>query len=31
MGFRKVSDFDGGLYAWERAGFSVETGEADAS
>ena len=31
MGFRKVSDFDGGLYAWERAGFTVESGEADAS
>lgn len=21
MGFRKVADFDGGLYAWKRAGF----------
>jgi rhodanese-related sulfurtransferase len=26
MGFRKVSDFDGGIYAWGRAGFHLETG-----
>jgi rhodanese-related sulfurtransferase len=24
LGFRKVSDFDGGLYAWKRAGFATE-------
>lgn len=24
MGFRKVSDFDGGLRAWKRAGFLTE-------
>ena len=29
MGFRKVSDFDGGLYAWERAGFSLSAGPED--
>ena len=26
MGFRKVSDFDGGIHAWKRAGFELETG-----
>lgn len=26
MGFRKVSDFDGGVHAWGRAGFELETG-----
>lgn len=26
MGFRKVSDFDGGVYAWERAGFGLSEG-----
>lgn len=32
MGFRKVSDFDGGVYAWHRAGFEVPTGvEEDAA
>ena len=24
MGFRKVSDFDGGVHAWKRAGFELE-------
>ncbi len=24
MGYRKVSDFDGGVYAWKRAGFLTE-------
>ena len=28
MGFRKVSDFDGGIYAWKRAGFLTEGDEA---
>ena len=28
MGFRKVSDFDGGVYAWGRAGFELATGAA---
>jgi len=23
MGFRKVSDFDGGVHAWKRAGFAL--------
>jgi rhodanese-related sulfurtransferase len=23
LGFRKISDFDGGLYAWRRAGFTT--------
>ncbi len=23
LGFRKISDFDGGLYAWRRAGFKT--------
>ncbi|MFB6263022.1 MAG: rhodanese-like domain-containing protein [Bradymonadaceae bacterium] len=26
MGFRKVSNFDGGVFAWERAGFEFDTG-----
>lgn len=26
MGFRKVSDFDGGVYAWKRAGFELVEG-----
>ncbi|MFB6372379.1 MAG: rhodanese-like domain-containing protein [Bradymonadaceae bacterium] len=29
LGFRKVSDFDGGTYAWIRAGFHLTTDEAD--
>ena len=24
IGFRKVSDFDGGIFAWKRAGFLTE-------
>lgn len=24
MGYRKVADFDGGIYAWKRAGFLTE-------
>lgn len=28
MGFRKVSDFDGGIHAWKRAGFELESDEA---
>lgn len=31
MGFRKVSDFDGGIYAWKRAGFSLEEGAEEAA
>jgi len=26
MGFRKVSDFDGGVHAWKRAGFELKRG-----
>lgn len=29
MGYRKVSDFDGGIYAWKRAGFLTEGDEAE--
>ncbi|MBA2662412.1 MAG: rhodanese-like domain-containing protein [Bradymonadaceae bacterium] len=27
LGYRKVSDFDGGLDAWKRAGFATEGNE----
>ncbi len=27
LGYRKVSDFDGGLYAWKRAGFKTTAQE----
>jgi rhodanese-related sulfurtransferase len=29
MGFRKIADFDGGTYAWKRAGFLTEGEEAE--
>ncbi|TXD35761.1 rhodanese-like domain-containing protein [Lujinxingia vulgaris] len=29
LGFRKVSDFDGGLNAWKNAGFLTEGSEAE--
>jgi rhodanese-related sulfurtransferase len=29
MGYRKVADFDGGVYAWKRAGFLTEGEEAE--
>ncbi len=29
MGYRKVADFDGGIYAWKRAGFLTEGDEAE--
>lgn len=29
MGYRKVADFDGGIYAWKRAGFLTEGEEAE--
>lgn len=29
MGYRKVSDFDGGVYAWKRAGFLTEGDESE--
>lgn len=25
LGYRKVSDFDGGIYAWKRAGYKTST------
>lgn len=28
LGFRKVSDFDGGIYAWKQAGYLCEVPEA---
>ena len=27
LGYRKVSDFDGGIYAWKRAGFLTTADE----
>ena len=29
LGYRKVADFDGGVYAWKRAGFLTEGDEAE--
>lgn len=29
MGYRKVADFDGGIYAWKRAGFLTNGDEAE--
>lgn len=29
MGYRKVADFDGGIFAWKRAGFLTEGDEAE--
>jgi rhodanese-related sulfurtransferase len=29
MGYRKVADFDGGVFAWKRAGFLTEGEEAE--
>ncbi|MGM0557630.1 MAG: rhodanese-like domain-containing protein [Myxococcota bacterium] len=29
LGYRKVADFDGGVYAWKRAGFLTEGTEAE--
>lgn len=29
LGYRKIADFDGGIYAWKRAGFLTEGEDAE--